>query len=86
MLEYLSGAVTMGLAVSSLFFIRFWLRSHDSLFLYFAIAFALLTSGQAIIGISGVWREEYTWIYLIRLAAFSLIAGAIVAKNLRKDA
>ena len=85
MLEYLSGAVTMGFAISSLFFVRFWLRSRDGLFLFFAVALALLALSQAIIGLTADWHEEYTWVFVLRLAAFLLIIGAIAKKNLARD-
>jgi hypothetical protein len=31
---------------------------------------------------SGIPREEQSWVYLIRLAAFALIIVAIAAKNM----
>ena len=41
MIEYLAGAVTLGFAVAALFFLRFWRRTGDRLFMAFAAAFAL---------------------------------------------
>ena len=82
-IAFLSGAVTMGYLVAALFFLRFWTRSRDTLFLAFAGAFALLAVNQALVVLSGTPREEQGWIYLIRLLGYLLIIAAIVRKNLR---
>ena len=82
MFEFLSGAITLGYVIAGLFFLRFWVRSRDGLFLVFAIAFWLLAVNQAIAGLAGIQREELSQVYLIRLAAFSLIIVAIVRKNI----
>jgi len=83
MLEYASGMITMGYLIAGLFFLRFWSRTRDDLFAAFALAFWLLALNQALTTLSGVPREEQSWIYLLRLAGFSLIIVAIVRKNLR---
>jgi hypothetical protein len=81
LLDFLSGAITMGFAVCGLFFWRFWRRTRDSLFVCFAVAFWLLALGQALLALTGIPVEERSWIYLIRLGAFLLIILAIVRKN-----
>jgi hypothetical protein len=80
---YLSGMITMGYLVAGLFFLRFRSRTRDPIFAVFACAFWLLALGQALVALGGVVREEQGWLYLIRLAAFSLIIAGIVHKNLR---
>jgi hypothetical protein len=82
-LDFLSGAVSMGFLVCSLFFLRFWTRTKDQLFLAFAVAFVFLSIGQAMLALTGIPVEERSWLYLFRLAAFLLIILAIVRKNLR---
>ena len=82
MLEYVSGAISMGYLVSALFFLRFWRRTGEFLFVIFACAFGLLAVNQGLLAVAGLPREEQSWIYLLRLAAFILIIIAIVAKNL----
>ena len=82
-LDFMSGAVSMGFLVCSLFFWRFWARTRDELFLAFAVAFALLSMGQALLALTGIPVEERSWLYLFRLAAFLLIILAIWRKNLR---
>lgn len=81
--EFLSGVITMGFLVAGLFFLRFWKRTGDSLFLAFALAFWLLGLTQALLALADVLVEERSWLYLIRLAAFSLILLSIWTKNRR---
>ena len=80
-IDFLSGAVTFGFLVAGLFFLRFWQRTNDGLFLAFAIAFALLGIGQAVQALAKIPAEERSYIFLIRLAAFTLILIAIARKN-----
>lgn len=79
--DFLSGMITAGFLVAGLFFLRFWRRTHDSLFLSFAIAFGLLGLGQAVQALANIPQEERAYIFLIRLVAFSVILVAIVRKN-----
>jgi hypothetical protein len=81
--DFLSGLITMGYLVAGLFFLRFWRRTGDSLFLAFALAFWLLGLTQALLALANIPIEERSWLYLIRLAAFSLILFSIWAKNRR---
>ena len=79
--DFLSGSITIGFLVAGLFFLRFWRRTHDGLFLAFAIAFALLGFGQAVQALASIPQEERSYLFLIRLAAFTIILIAIVRKN-----
>ncbi len=79
--DFLSGAVSLGFIVCALFFLRFWRRTRDGLFMAFALAFSLLGLGQAILALANIPTEERGSIYLIRLAAFALTLIAIVRKN-----
>ena len=79
--DFLSGAVAFGFFVCGLFFLRYWSRSRDELFLIFALAFALLGLGQAILALANIPTEERGSLYLVRLAAFVLILVAIYRKN-----
>jgi hypothetical protein len=83
MYEFTAGLITMGYLVAGLFFLRFWVRTREGLFVIFASAFWLLALNQALVAVAGVPREEHSWIYLLRLAAFTLIIVGIVAKNVR---
>lgn len=79
--DFMSGAVALGFLICGLFFLRFWRRTRDPLFLAFALAFALLGTGQSILALANIPTEERGSIYLIRLAAFALILFAILKKN-----
>ena len=83
-LDFLAGAVTFGMLVAALFFLRFWRRTGDSLFLAFAAAFFLLGLGQGMLALASIPVEERSWLYLFRLTAFALILLAIVRKNARR--
>lgn len=78
---FLSGATTMGYAIASLFFLRFWRRTHDGLFLAFAIAFLLLVLNAALVSMSNLEVEDRAILYLLRLAAFTIIIGAVIQKT-----
>ena len=81
--DFLSGTITMGFVVAGFFFLRFWKRTRESLFLAFATAFWLLGLGQAVLTFTEIPVEERSWLYLLRLAAFSLILVSIWRKNRR---
>ena len=80
---FLSGAVTAGFLTASLFFLRFWSRTRDGLFLSFALAFLLLGINQALLALPTMTTEERSPLYLLRLAAFALIIWSIVRKSKR---
>ena len=83
---FLSGLATMGFIVGGLFFLRFWRRTSDRLFLAFGAAFFLFALNQALVALSAPAavdypREDQSVFYLLRFAGFALIIGAIIAKN-----
>ena len=80
--EFFSGLITAGFAVVSLFFLRFWSRAKDGLFLGFALCFGLLAISQSLTTLLGLPQEERSWIYLIRLSAFLILIYAILRKNM----
>ena len=79
--DCLSGAVAFGFLICGLFFLRFWRRTRDELFVAFALAFGLLGVGQAILALANIPTEERGSLYLIRLLAFVIILFAIFRKN-----
>jgi len=83
LIDFLSGAVTLGFLVTGLFFLRFWKRTRDGLFVAFALAFWLLGLTQALLAFTDIPVEERSWLFLLRLAAFSLILISIWRKNRR---
>ena len=83
LLPFLSGSITAGFVVAGFFFLRFWKRTRESLFLAFAAAFWLLGLAQALLTFTDIPVEERSWLFLLRLAAFSLILVSIWKKNRR---
>jgi hypothetical protein len=81
LISFFSGVVCAGYLACGLFFLRFWVRSRDFLFLAFATAFWLLAMNVIIVVLIPVPDETRSWFYLIRLVAYVLIAIAIVWKN-----
>lgn len=81
MAAFWAGMITTGFLVIGLFFLRFWRRTGDRLFLAFAVAFWLFAANQALVALAGIPREEQSWIYLLRLAGFAVLLVAIVGKN-----
>ena len=81
--DFFAGMITMGMIVAAAFFMRFWRRSKDWLFLAFAAAFALLALSHTLTAFLDLPLEERSWLYLLRLGAFSLLIVAILGKNFR---
>jgi hypothetical protein len=81
--NFLAGMVTAGFLACGLFFARFWRRSGDVLFLAFAAAFWLLALNAALVTFMPEPDERRAWFYLLRVAAFLLIAVAILHKNIK---
>ncbi|HET9458669.1 MAG TPA: DUF5985 family protein [Sphingomicrobium sp.] len=81
--DFLAGAVALGFGVCALFFLNYWKRTLDELFLAFAVAFLLLGLGQTVLALADIPTEERGSLYLLRLAAFLLILMAIWRKNRR---
>jgi hypothetical protein len=79
---FLGGLITMCFAAIGLCFMRFWFLRRDPLLAAFAAAFWILAAAYLIVGLSIVPREEQSWVYLLRVAAFGIIAVAIVRKNI----
>jgi peptidoglycan/LPS O-acetylase OafA/YrhL len=82
MIEFLSGAVTMGYLIAAGFFTRFWRKTGERLFIAFAVAFALLALNQGLAQWLGAADERVAYTYLLRVLGFVLILAAIVDKNL----
>jgi hypothetical protein len=80
---FVSGLIVAGYLLASVFFLRFWTRTRDWLFLTFCAAFALFAAEQVFLVFTRETREEQTWFYLCRLFGFVLILAAIGLKNRR---
>lgn len=86
MMQFLWGALTMACGIAALFFLKFWARTRDRLFVLFSAAFAVMAVNWATLGLSPPSNEARHFVYAIRLAAFALIVAALVDKNRRGSA
>ena len=82
MIEFLAGAVTISQLIAGLFFLKFWRRTGDRLFLSFAIAFWLFALSQSIGFVVDMSDERRAVAYLPRLLGFLLILVSIVRTNM----
>ena len=82
MIDFLAGALTRAYVIATVFFVHFWQRTSDRLFLAFAAAFALLALNQITIFALGVNDERHNYAYVLRVLGFVLILAAIIDKNL----
>jgi hypothetical protein len=81
MIEFLSGALMTSFLVATAYFVRFWQRTSDRLFLYFAIAFILLALNQVVLFAMGAEDELRGYVYVLRVSGFVLILVGILGKN-----
>jgi hypothetical protein len=83
MSSFLLGALALGFFAGALFFVRFFVRTRDPFFAYFAAAFGIMSLNQIALAALGEASEYNSWLYLVRLAAFVVILYAIFDKNRR---
>lgn len=81
MVAFLNGAVAMAYLLASLYFLRFWRKTRDRLFLSFSGAFLLLATNLLIVVTLGVEDERTGYSYILRVLGFLLILYAILRKN-----
>lgn len=85
--QFMSGALLMGFGICGIFFLRFWRRTQDRLFLMFAIAFFIFSFERVLLFVySNENRaEDHPLVYLCRLFGFGIIIYGIVGKNLAEE-
>lgn len=83
MTNFIYGAIFIEAIFVGLFFIKFWRKSMDRLFLIFAAAFWLLAIERFVLFATDVKDETKSFIFLLRLMAFVLITLAVIDKNRR---
>jgi hypothetical protein len=79
--DFLSGALMLSFLIATAYFVRFWQRTSDRLFIYFAVAFALLALNQLGLFLMGVEDELRGYVYVLRVSGFILILVGILGKN-----
>lgn len=79
--EVLEGATAATTLFAGLFFYRFWHKSQDKFFLYFAWSFWIEGLNRMVLALSPYATEREPVFYLFRLLAYGLILVAIWQKN-----
>ena len=80
--SFILGAVVMACGVAGLFFLRFWRRTGDRLFVMFADSLWLMGVNWLLLSFTDPAAEtRRIALYTIRLLAFVIIIAAIIDKN-----
>ena len=79
------GILAMASTVAGVFFLRYWRESRDRLFVFFALAFALLAANWAGLAVidQPTAEAQQTYAYVVRLVAFLVLIVGIIDKNRR---
>ncbi|MGH9735014.1 MAG: DUF5985 family protein [Candidatus Acidiferrales bacterium] len=78
---FLLGVIAITSLTAGLFFLKFWRRTRDSLFLAFSVAFFIEGVNRTAVLNARHPNEGSPWIYTVRLIAFLIILGGILHKN-----
>lgn len=81
--QFLWGVTAALSGVAALFFARFWRRTRDQLFAFFALGFAALALHWLMLGLLNPGDETRHYLYFVRFFAFALVITGIVFKNRR---
>jgi uncharacterized membrane protein HdeD (DUF308 family) len=80
---FLLGVISTCSVLAGIFFLKFWRRTRDSLFLAFGIAFLVEGVNRAIILDPSHPSQGHPVTYLVRLLASLIILAGILHKNYR---
>lgn len=83
---FLLGVIATASLTAGVFFLKFWNRTRDSLFLAFGLAFVIEGMNRCAMLMLAKPNEGSPYIYGVRLLAFLIILGAILHKNYGKAA
>lgn len=81
--DFLTGAIVALCGVAALYFWQFRRQTGERFFALFALAFATLGINFILLAAGDRDSNFRPTLYLVRLAAFALIIGAIVEQNRR---
>lgn len=79
--SFVSGILVCGYIVIGLFFLRFWSRSRDRLFGFFATCFFLLAAQRSLLTLLSGDGRIGTALYAVRAFAFLILIYAIWDRN-----
>jgi hypothetical protein len=77
----LLGAISISSIIAGAFFLRYWTRTKDRLFLFFAVSFFIEGLNRFALGTVDHPSEANPFFYIVRFVSFSLILVAIIQKN-----
>jgi hypothetical protein len=80
---FLFGTNTMGFIVVAVYFLRFWTRTRDLLFLLFSLSFGVQAVAEVAFAFAAVPNESRPEFYWPRMVAYTLILAGIAHKNLK---
>ena len=83
---FLLGVIAAASLTAGVFFLKFWRRTRDSLFLAFGLAFIIEGLNRGAVLMLAKPNEGSPYIYGVRLLAFLIILAAILRKNYGKAA
>jgi uncharacterized membrane protein HdeD (DUF308 family) len=83
---FLLGVIATSSLTASVFFLKFWKQTRDSLFFVFGLAFFVEGLNRCAVLFLAKPNEGSPYIYIVRLLAFLLILAAILHKNYGKTA
>ena len=81
---FLLGVIATSSLIAGVFFLKFWKKTRDSLFLAFSLAFFVEGLNRSAVLFLAKPNEGSPYIYIVRLLAFLLILAAILHKNYGK--
>ena len=81
---FLLGVIATSSLTAGVFFLKFWSKTRDSLFLAFGLAFVIEGLNRCATLMLAKPNEGSPYIYGVRLLAFLIILGAILHKNYGK--
>ena len=80
--DFLFGALAMASLVAGLYFFKFWKKTRDRFFLFFACSFFIEAVHRGVLSFIETPEDApFAFPYLMRLSTFLLILFAIVDKN-----
>jgi hypothetical protein len=81
---FMWGATAAACSVIALIFMKYWRGTRDRLFLFFSVAFWILSLNWVGLAATDPHREARHWAYVLRVAAFTSIILGVLDKNRRR--
>jgi hypothetical protein len=84
--QFLAGALMATYVVLGMYFMRFWRKTRDQLFLWFGTAFIVFAAERIVFAFGGSPNSEsHAVFYVLRLFGYLMIIFGIVQKNRAND-